>query len=232
MEDVSKLAKQLAKTMRKAGVKNYVQTKNIFREVRKELDLSPVKKRGKGTVKRISREELRQFLQYAQRHSAERGLMMQTLYETAVRVDEFTKLRIEDFLYEQRRLIVAAGKGDKRREIPLTSNLSNMLRIHNNDRLEGPLFRSSRGKSFTSRRIQQIVKGTAESAGLKTNLTPHMLRHTRATDLIEAGMTRDQLRPILGHEKSDTTDIYTRTANVQTRKAYEDAARVIENNIL
>jgi site-specific recombinase XerD len=231
MQEVSKLAKQLAKQMRKAGVKNYDQTKHIFKEVRKELDLSPAKKRGKGTVKRISLEQLRRFLEFAQRHSAERGLMMQTLYETAVRVDEFTNLRVEHFLYEQRRLVVVAGKGDKRREIPLTSNLANMLRIHNSDRSEGPLFCSSRGKAFTSRRIQQIVNDVAESASLTTHLTPHILRHTRATDLVEAGMTRDQLRSLLGHEKSDTTDIYTRTANVLTRDAYDEAAQIIQGKL-
>jgi integrase/recombinase XerD len=231
MQEVSKLAKQLAKQMRKAGVTNYDQTKHIFKEVRKELDLSPDKKRGKGTVKRISLEQLRRFLEFAQRHSAERGLMMQTLYETAVRVDEFTNLRVEHFLYEQRRLVVVAGKGDKRREIPLTSNLANMLRIHNSERSEGPLFRSSRGKAFTSRRIQQIVNDVAESASLTTHLTPHILRHTRATDLVEAGMTRDQLRSLLGHEKSDTTDIYTRTANVLTRDAYDEAAQIIQGKL-
>jgi site-specific recombinase XerD len=231
MQDVDKLVKQVARLLRKSGVENYDQTKHIFREIRKELDLSPPKRRGRDTVKRISLEQLRSFLDHAQRHSATRGLMMQALYETAVRVDEFVNLRVEHFLYEQRRLVVVAGKGDKRREIPLTSALSNLLRIHNDKRTEGPIFRSTKGSAFTCRRIQQIVDEVASNAVLTTKISPHILRHTRATDLVEAGMTRDQLRSILGHEKSDTTDIYTRTAAALTRDAYDAAARVIEGKL-
>jgi len=174
MQDVDKLVKQVARLLRKSGVENYDQTKHIFREIRKELDLSPPKRRGRDTVKRISLEQLRSFLDHAQRHSATRGLMMQALYETAVRVDEFVNLRVEHFLYEQRRLVVVAGKGDKRREIPLTSALSNLLRIHNDKRTEGPIFRSTKGSAFTCRRIQQIVDEVASNAVLTTKVSPHI----------------------------------------------------------
>lgn len=231
MQNVDQLAKQVARLLRKGGVINYDQTKHVFRQVRKELDLSPPKRRGRDTVKRISIEQLRSFLDHAQRKSFLRGLMMQTLYETAVRVDEFVNLRVEHFLYEQRRLIIAAGKGDKRREIPLTSTLATLLRGHCSGREQGALFQSRRGKKYTARRIQQIVDEVATDAGLTTRVTPHTLRHTRATDLVEAGMTRDQLRSLLGHEKSDTTDIYTRTANVLTRDAYNEAAQIIQGKL-
>lgn len=223
MQDVSQLAKQIARTMRKAGVADYDQTKHVFRLVRKELELSPPKRRGRDTVKRLSTEQLRAFLSHAHRDSAKLGLMMLTLYETAVRVAEFSALRAEDFLYEQRRLVVARGKGDKRREVPLTRELANLLRLHLNGRTEGPMFRSTRGKAYSTRRVQQLVDEVAAAADIKIRVTPHILRHTRATLLVEGGMTRDELRPMLGHEKSDTTDIYTRTASVLTMEGFDRA---------
>jgi integrase len=227
MQDTAKIAKQLARILRKAGVDNYDQTKHIFRQVRQELDLSPPKRRARGTVKRMSTENLRAFLTHAQRHSAERGLIMTALYETAVRVAEFTNLRVEDFFFEQRRIIIRSGKGDKRREVPLTSELANALRIYLASRSEGPLFRSRLGKAYTTRRIQQLVDEVSADASILTRVTPHTLRHTRATLLIEAGMTRDELRQMLGHEKSDTTDVYTRTAAVLTAEAYDQATGVL-----
>jgi integrase/recombinase XerD len=153
--------------------------------------------------------------------------MMTTLYETAVRISEFVNLRAEDFFYEQRWLVIHHGKGDKRREIPLTSKLANLLCLHLNGRTEGAIFRSNRGKAFSTRRVQQIVDLVTEETGIKTRVTPHILRHTRATDLVEAGMTRDQLHSMSGHEKSDTTDIYPRTAAVLTTEAYDLATRVL-----
>lgn len=231
MKDAEKLAARVARLLSKGGVVNYDQTKHVFRLVRKQLDLSPPKRRGRETVKRIPSEDLRRLLQYAQCNSATRGLMVRTLYETAVRVDEFVNLRMEHFLYEQRRIVVVSEKGDKRREVPLTANLTGLLHLHNGDRSEGPLFQSRRGNKFTSRRIQQVVAQVAQDAGLATRVTPHLLRHTRAADLVEAGMTRDQLRSILGHERSSTSHIYTRTANVITPDTYEAAARIIQSRL-
>jgi integrase len=225
MENVDTLAKQIARQLRKGGVETYDQTKHVFRRVRKELELSPPKRRGRDTVKRLSVEELRAFLKAAERRKAQVALMMQTLYESAVRVSEFTGLDASDLMYEQRRLLVRAGKGDKRREVLISSELATMLRLHLNGRQSGPLFRSRHGKAYSSRRIQYLVDEVGRAAGIAQRVTPHTLRHTRATLLTEAGMTREELGPLLGHEKSDTTDVYTRTAQVLTVEAFDRAHR-------
>ena len=225
MENVAQLAKKIANLMRKEGVENYDQTKNVFREVRRQLDLTQPTRKGRGTVKRLSTEQLRDFLEQAHRHSATRGLMIQTLYEAALRVSEFVNLRVEDFYYDQRRLVVKSGKGDKRREVPITPALANLLRIHINDRDQGPIFRSRQAGPFTTRRIRQIIDEVGQAANIKTKVYPHLLRHTRATLLVESGMTNEQLQPMLGHENPNTTHIYTRTAGVLTNEAYNQAAR-------
>ena len=231
MTDVQPLAKQIARLLRKAGLETYDQTKHVFREVRKELDLRPGKRRGRDTVKRLSVEELRAFLKAAQRRKPQDALMMQTLYETAVRVSEFTALQADDLMYDQRRLVVRRGKGDKRREVIISPELATMLRLHLNDRRSGPLFRSQRGGSYSDRRIQHIVEEVAAAAGIGSRVSPHTLRHTRATLLTEAGMTREELGPLLGHEKSDTTDIYTKTAQVLTVEAFDQAHRAVGERV-
>ena len=230
MEDVNKLAKQIAKQMLKSGPVDYNQTKHVFRKVRRELGLKPKKKQGKDTVSRLSVEELRAFLKAAQQRSPKISLMMQTLYETAVRLNEFTSLEASDFMYDQRRLVIRDGKGGKRREVIMSAELATMLRLHLGGQQSGPLFRSRHGKGYSNRRIQDIVKEIAKAAKIE-NVSPHKLRHTRATLLTEAGMTRDELGPLLGHEKSDTTDIYARTAQVLTQAAFDRAHRGVRERI-
>ncbi len=231
MEDVTALAKQVARLLRKSGLETYDQTKHVFREVRKELDLSPPKRRGRNTVKRLSVEHLRAFLKAAGREEPKVTLMMQTLYESAVRVNEFTSLQARDFMYDQRRLVVRAGKGDKRREVIISAELAGMLRLHLGDRKSGALFRSRQGKAYSDRRIQQLVDQVAIAAGIEKRVTPHTLRHTRATLLTEAGMTREELGPLLGHEQSNTTDIYVRTAQVLTVEAFDRAHRGVGERV-
>jgi len=141
------------------------------------------------------------------------GLMMQTLFETGTRVNEFTSFNAEDIYFEELRMIVQEGKGSKRREIPIDEGLGRLLATHLTKRKSGPLFRSQRGKRFSDRRIQQIVEDIAEDANiLSIKVTPHSLRHTRLTFLSEDGMGKDYIQQFAGHESTETTEIYTKTA--------------------
>lgn len=209
----------IAKQFAKQNV-NYSQSQYIFKEVRKKLELKPVKKT-KGTVKRLSRKEQQDFINAAYDKSSKVGLMMQTLFETAARVDEFTSLNASDIYFNELRLIIRSGKGNKRREIPIEENLGRLLSTHLKDRKSGPIFRTRRNERYTNRRIQQLVKEIASNAQIYSlDVTPHTLRHTRATFLAEDGMAKDYLQVFLGHDQPDTTQIYTNTAAIDTRKAF------------
>ena len=74
------------------------------------------------------------------------------------------------------------------------------------------------------RRIQQIVGQIGRSAGILKKVHPHMLRHTRATLLVESGMTKDVLQQFLGHKSGATTEIYSRTANLQLNQEFQRIA--------
>ncbi|MEM9990831.1 MAG: site-specific integrase [Bacteroidota bacterium] len=204
----------------------YAQSQYIFKEVRKKLELKP-SKNTKGTVKRLSRKEYQKFTSAAYEQSPKVGLMMQTLFETAARVDEFTALNANDIYFEELRIVIRSGKGDKRREVPIDQNLARLLATHLKDRKSGPIFRTNRSQRYSNRRIQQIVKQIAQTAQIETIIiTPHTLRHTRATFLAEDGMAKDYLQVFLGHEQPDSTQIYTKTAAIDMDAAF----RKVNNN--
>lgn len=204
----------------------YSQSQEIIKQVRKNLGLKPSKKQ-KGTVKRLSRNEYQRFINSAYEKNPLTGLMMQTLFETGCRVDEFTNLQADDIYHEELKIVVRSGKGNKRREVPIELHLSRQLAGHLDKRKTGPVFRSTRGKQFTSRRVQQIVKELAAAAEIRSiEVTPHTLRHTRATFLAEDGMSKDALQNFLGHELGETTEIYTHTAAIDVQREFRAAIQV------
>lgn len=212
----------IAKHFAKENV-TYSQSQYIFKEVRKKLELKPGKK-NKGTVKRLSRQEYQAFIHAAYEKSSQIGLMMQALFETATRVDEFTSLNADDIYFEELRIVVRSGKGNKRREVPIEQHLARLLSTHLKERKTGPIFRTQRGTRYTNRRVQQIVKEIAKAADISSlEVTPHTLRHTRATFLAEDGMSKDHLQVFLGHDLPDTTQIYTKTAAIDTDKEFRKA---------
>jgi len=225
--DFKKIINLISKNFAKQQI-NYSQSQYIFKEVRKKLELKP-EKRSKGTVKRMSRKEYQDFINAAYEKSSKVGVMMQTLYETAARVDEFTSLNANDIYLDEMRIIIKKGKGSKRREVPIEEHLVRLLSTHLKNRKSGPIFRTQRSGRFTNRRIQQIVKEIAGRAKIKSiEVTPHTLRHTRATSLAEDGLAKDHLQVFLGHDQSGTTEIYTKTAALDTDRAFRS---VVNNKV-
>ena len=217
--DFKRIINLIAKNFSKDQI-TYSQSQYIFKEVRKKLELKPGKKI-KGTVKRLSRKEYQNFINAAYEKSPKVGVMMQALFETAARVDEFTSLNADDIYLEEMRIIIKSGKGSKRREVPIEENLVRLLSTHLKERKSGPIFRTQRTKRYTNRRIQQIVKEIAALARIKSiDVTPHTLRHTRATFLAEDGMGKDYLQIFLGHDQPGTTEIYTKTAAIDVDRAF------------
>ena len=201
---------------------SYEQSKNIFKEVRKNLELKPTPSKNKGTVKRLSRAELESFINAAFDKSAKVGLMMMVLYETGCRVDEFCNVETEDIYFQEMKIIVKSGKGDKRREVPVSKSLINSLKIWLDNRTHGFLFINTRYRKFSARSIQLICKDLREAAEIKLDVTPHTLRHTRATLLAEDGLEKDLLAKFLGHSKTETTEIYTNTANLKLNEKFRE----------
>lgn len=222
--ELKSVIKSVAKIFRKHNL-SYDQIKYVTKQARKQLGVTPPKSNNKGTVKRLSKTQLDNFIESAYDVKPTIGLMMLTLYETGTRVDEFVNLEATDLYVKEEKIIVKDGKGSKRREIPITKNLSRLLQSHLKDRDAGYLFMSNRNSNFTTRRIQQLVKDVRAKAKIEQDITPHTLRHTRGTLLVEAGMPKDYVQQFMGHESPETTEIYTRTAVLDLKKALDEISK-------
>ena len=117
-----------------------------------------------------------------------RGVLIKTLFQTGVRVSEFGHLQVPDVYVDEQMLLITQAKGGKQRSGPLRPALTHALRTSLRDRATGPLFGTMRHTPYSPRRIQHMVQETAVLAGITSRVSPHLLRHSVATTLLERGM--------------------------------------------
>jgi len=143
--------------------------------------------------------------------------IIETLYSCGLRVSELINLRITDLNFEQG-FIRVVGKGDKERLIPIGKKAIKEINLYMPDRNSLPriektseniLFLNRRGKGLTRVMVFTIVKNAARDAGVKKEISPHTLRHSFATHLVEGGADIRIVQEMLGHESILTTEIYT-----------------------
>lgn len=200
----------------------YDQARYVSKEVRKALGIVRVKTRQR-VVERLSRDEERRLIQHAYRDRSEHGLLIKTLFQTGARVSEFANIKVEQFFFDELMILIDKGKGGKSRYVPILSELAQELRTHLGDRSVGYLFETNRRQQYSPRRIQQIVKSTAEKAKIKKRVYPHLLRHSVATTLLERGMPIDQIQKFLGHSKLETTQVYAESTTEMIKESYRKA---------
>jgi len=138
--------------------------------------------------------------------------IVKVLLNTGLRVGELTALRLADINLEGNRglLIVQAGKGSKRREIPLNAEARQALQTYLQLRPNQPVdqvFVNQLGEPIDKRTAQRAVSRFARLAGL-SGVSPHTLRHTFAKTLIDRGTTLEKVAKLLGHSSLNTTQIY------------------------
>ncbi len=150
----------------------------------------------------LSREEVTRLLNAAV--GRERRIL-ETLYATGLRVSELCRVTHQDLLVERGLLRVRMGKGRKTRYTLLPRELGAQLRRESGERF---VFESAPGKPYTPRAVQKIVQRVAQRAGLE-DVTPHTLRHSFATHLLEAGVNIRIIQEVLGHANLQTTQVYT-----------------------
>jgi integrase/recombinase XerD len=197
----------------------YDQARYVSKEARRALGIERVKTR-KRVVERLSRDEERRLIQHAYRDRSEYGLLIKTLFQTGARVSEFANIKVEHFFFDELMILLDRGKGGKSRYVPLLPELAQELRTHLGGRGTGYLFETNRHLPYSPRRIQQIVKSTAEGAKINKRVYPHLLRHSVATTLLERGMPIDQIQKFLGHSKLETTQVYAESTTEMMKESY------------
>jgi integrase/recombinase XerD len=191
----------------------YDQTKHVVAQARRELQLAAPRERRR-TVERLDRAEVEQLIEAAYRHSSQRGLIVKTLFYTGARVSEFVQIHVQDLYLSlvPPHIYLAHAKGGSDGYVPIPPALAQELRTHLAGRRSGYLFESNRADKYTPRYIQLIVRDAAKRAGIAKQVTPHRLRASVATLLLDAGMPLDQVQKFLRHKRIATTQIYAETS--------------------
>ncbi len=200
----------------------YDQTRYVAKEVRHALKLERLQIRTR-VIERLSWEEERRLIETAYRLTGTRGLLIKTLFQTGARVSEFVSIQVKDIFFDEQMILIRKAKGGKRRYVPILPELAQELRTHLRDRTTGYLFETNRNNAFSPRRTQQLVKETADLAEITKRVSPHILRHSVATTLLERGMPLEQIQKFLGHAKLDTTQVYAASTTAMIKESYQQA---------
>ncbi|MFH0844916.1 MAG: tyrosine recombinase XerC [Pseudomonadota bacterium] len=159
--------------------------------------------------------------------------ILETLYSCGIRVAELAGLNLSSIDYDQR-LLRVLGKGNKERIVPIGRKALEAVKNYfegtlswrrrgDGDAGDGPLFINQRGGRLTTRSIGRIVKRYGRECGLLTEISPHSLRHTFATHLLDGGADLRSVQELLGHVSLSTTQKYTHVSLDRLMEVYDKA---------
>ena len=153
--------------------------------------------------------------------------MLETLYATGLRVSELVSLRLDD-LHLDAGYLRCLGKGRKERIVPLGRSAAGWIRRYLRRGRPGVtgrsgswLFPNRLGTRMTRQRFWQILRSCGTKCGIRQRLSPHVVRHSFATHLLERGADLRSLQLMLGHSDIGTTQIYTHVSRERLRRVYD-----------
>ena len=159
--------------------------------------------------------------------------ILEVLYSCGIRVSELEALDISGVDFEER-LVTVIGKGDRERIVPIGRIALKAVRNYleatrdlrkgdGNDSQDGPLFINFRGGRLSGRSIARIIKRYAAESGLNPEISPHSMRHTFATHLLDGGADLRSVQELLGHASLSTTQRYTHVSLDRLMEVYDKA---------
>ncbi len=159
----------------------------------------------------ISKEEILTIIENT--NNLKHKCIVQLLYGSGLRRSELLNLKIEDIDSKRMLVRVVGSKGNKDRQTLLSKNaLNDLRRYFTKYEPKIYLFEGKNGMKYSGASVLKIVKSAAEKANIRITVTPHILRHSFATHLLESGTDLRQIQVLLGHSSSKTTEIYTHVA--------------------
>jgi len=175
-------------------------------------------KKAKSLPKILTKEEIKELFK-ATRFGRNR-LMLQFMYGSGSRVSEVVKLKVEEINFKERTAMIRSGKGNKDRLIIISKEwIKGLKKYLKKKKIKSDfVFSKKNGKALSTDTVQRIVREAADKAGIKKHVTPHCLRHSYATHLLEGGTNIRYIQSLLGHTSLNTTQIYTNVANEQLKK--------------
>ena len=161
--------------------------------------------------------------------------ILELLYSCGIRVSELTGINLSDIDFKER-LVRVIGKGNKERIVPIGKKALSAIEkyldqseavrkeagnLHNS--MNNPLFLNNRGGRLSSRSVSSIIKGFVREYGLVNDVTPHSIRHTFATHLLDSGADLRSVQELLGHASLSTTQRYTHVSLDKLMEVYDRA---------
>ena len=156
-------------------------------------------------------------------------LIIELLYASGIRVSELVNIKLSD-IDRNEKVIKILGKGSKERIVLYNNHTKKAMDTYLdsgyhefNKKNSGYLILNKDGDKLSSRYVRVIIDDLVKRAGLDIKISPHTMRHTFATDMLEEGADLVTVKELLGHESLNTTSIYTHVTNEQIRKTYNMA---------
>lgn len=205
-------------TVRVAGfaVKFYLSIKSDQdNAINKIIEKTPNMKRDKTLPIVLSKNEIEDMITATRNFSYRTMIML--MYASGMRASEVTNLKWGDIDFQRNTLHIKLAKGGKDRIIMLSPKVKKNL-LNLDIKKEGIVFKTNRGGKYSLRSIELIVKKAAQKAGIKKKVTPHSLRHSFATHLLEQGVDIRYIQKLLGHANLQTTMIYTKVSTKDIAK--------------
>lgn len=156
--------------------------------------------------------------------------MLETLYSTGIRVSELVGINMQH-VDEPGQALIVSGKGRRERIVPLGTHALRAIadwittrRRHGHELLaDEPLFINRHGTRLSTRSVRRKVSKYLDQAGLDPGISPHTLRHSFATHLLDNGADLRAVQELLGHRSLSTTQVYTHLTTQRMRDAYDDS---------
>ena len=156
--------------------------------------------------------------------------ILELLYATGLRVSELVSLEVSDIDFEESFILCRSGKADKERRVFLYPNAVDEFKQYlqiaritllGSNKTQTALFVNHRGERLTRQWIWNILKICSKKANIDEGITPHTLRHSFATHMLQYGASLKHVQELLGHSSISTTQVYTHKTNQHMRQEYE-----------
>ncbi len=214
-EDAKSYLVSLFDTKSKATISLAASSINFFFKISgKELKKIEIPKKDKTLPQVLSKDEVRKILDNAETQKSR--LMLSMLYSSGLRVSELVNMKKADLNLIEKSGWVRKGKGGKDRLFSLSENLCVELKTFFERHPEN-VYLFSKSKPLTTRNIQKIIQKITKKAEINKRVTPHTLRHSFATHLLESGTDIRIIQELLGHSSLSTTQMYTHISQEQIR---------------
>ncbi len=212
---------------------SYLKTHFDIKNSAKELHIPKIEKR---LPIYLTQDEVTKVLIYSEKDRSFLGIrnsvMLYLLYSSGMRVSELINIKISDIHFDTR-FISIEGKGGRQRMIPLPEVIMNLLHDYIQKHAYNdfptsidpiylfPILYGKKIKPISRQSCWIILKRLCEQAGIKRAISPHQLRHSFATHMLEKGVDLRSLQVLLGHEEITTVEVYTHVETSQLRKIYD-----------